>query len=204
MDSSLQSAPEASGHSAAVDHPIDEQHGDHRLFGLATFLVADGMTFAGFFAAYLTFKAVNPLPSGAIYELELVLPTINTVLLLISSFTFHRAGRHIRMGQMGACRHWLLLTAVLGAAFLGGQMVEYFSLPFGLRDNLFASTFYALTGFHGLHVTLGVICILIVWWQAQTGGRITQSDHFGLEAAELYWHFVDGIWVVLYGILYLL
>ena len=56
----------------------------------------------------------------------------------------------------------------------------------------------------GLHVTLGVICILIVWWQARANGRITASSHFGLEAAELYWHFVDGIWVILYGILYLL
>ena len=91
-----------------------------------------------------------------------------------------------------------------GGAFLAGQMVEYFNLPFGLTDNLFASTFYALTGFHGLHVTLGVICILIVWFQCRAGGRMTQTSHFGLEAAELYWHFVDGIWVVLYGILYLL
>jgi len=62
------------------------------MFGLATFLVADAMTFAGFFAAYLTFKAVNPLPDGAIYELELPLPILNTVLLLVSSATFHRAG----------------------------------------------------------------------------------------------------------------
>ncbi|MFZ9228541.1 MAG: cytochrome c oxidase subunit 3 [Prochlorococcaceae cyanobacterium] len=196
----LTSDPAHEGLSAAGEHG----HADFRLFGLATFLVADGMTFAGFFAAYLTFKAVNPLPSGAIYELELLLPTINTVLLLISSLTFHRAGSCCRQGAMQACRRWLLLSGGLGAAFLAGQMVEYFSLPFGLRDNLFASTFYALTGFHGLHVTLGVICILIVWWQARQGGRISQSEHFGLEAAELYWHFVDGIWVVLYGILYLL
>lgn len=180
------------------------EHGDHRLFGLATFLVADGMTFAGFFAAYLTFKAVNPLPEGSTYELELLLPSINTILLLVSSFTFHRAGSACRGGRTVSCRNWLLLTIGLGAAFLGGQMFEYFSLPFGLRDNLFASTFYALTGFHGLHVTLGVICILIVWWQARQGGSITQHSHFGLEAAELYWHFVDGIWVILYGILYLL
>jgi cytochrome c oxidase subunit III len=187
--------------STPISH---EEHGDHRLFGLATFLVADGMTFAGFFAAYLTFKAVNPLPADSSYELELLLPTINTVLLLVSSFTFHRAGRECRRDRMAASRWWLLITSLLGAAFLAGQMVEYFSLPFGLTDNLFASTFYALTGFHGLHVTLGVICILVVWWQARAGGRITQQSHFGLEAAELYWHFVDGIWVVLYGILYLL
>jgi cytochrome c oxidase subunit 3 len=185
-------------------HAGHEQHHDARLFGLATFLVADGMTFAGFFAAYLTFRAVNPLPEGSTYELELVLPTINTVLLLISSFTFHRAGKACRADRLGASRNWLLVTGALGVAFLAGQMVEYFSLPFGLTDNLFASTFYALTGFHGLHVTLGAICIAIVALQTRPGGPISAESHFGLEAAELYWHFVDGIWVVLYGLLYLL
>jgi cytochrome c oxidase subunit 3 len=191
----------AHGHEGHEGHG---EHGDFRLFGLATFLVADGMTFAGFFAAYLTFRAVNPLPAGAIYELELLLPTINTALLLISSYTFHRAGSQLKAGNGKGCRLWLLVTGLLGAAFLGGQMVEYFNLPFSLTDNLYASTFYALTGFHGLHVTLGVICILIVWLQARPGGRILSGDPFGFEAAELYWHFVDGIWVVLYGILYLL
>jgi cytochrome c oxidase subunit 3 len=179
-------------------------HSDHRLFGLATFLVADGMTFAGFFAAYLTFRAVNPLPAGHTYELELVLPTINTVLLLVSSITFHRAGAALRRGKHALCQSWLLVTALLGFSFLAGQMKEYFSLPFGLTDNLFASTFYAITGFHGLHVTLGGLMILIVWWQSREGGRISVDNQFPLEAAELYWHFVDGIWVVLYGLLYLL
>ena len=69
----------------SVSHGHSEGHTDARLFGLATFLVADGMTFAGFFAAYLTFRAVNPLPEGSSYELELLLPSINTLLLLISS-----------------------------------------------------------------------------------------------------------------------
>ncbi|MFU8886150.1 MAG: cytochrome c oxidase subunit 3 [Cyanobacteriota bacterium] len=183
---------------------VAHDHHDVRMFGLATFLVADGMTFAGFFAAYLTFRAVNPLPQGSSYELELLLPTINTVLLVVSSFTFHRAGRECRANRLAACRNWLLVTVALGVAFLAGQMVEYFTLPFGLTDNLFASTFYALTGFHGLHVTLGAICIAIVALQTRPGGRITADNHFGLEAAELYWHFVDGIWVVLYGIIYLL
>ena len=187
-----------------VSSEHDHGHGDHRLFGLATFLVADGMTFAGFFAAYLTFRAVNPLPTGHNYELELLLPTINTLLLLISSFTFHRAGAALRRGNHPLCQRWLLVTAALGFSFLAGQMKEYFDLPFGLTDNLFASTFYAITGFHGLHVTLGGLMILIVWWQSREGGRITVDNQFPLEAAELYWHFVDGIWVILYGLLYLL
>lgn len=194
----------ATPHAEVVPHAPSEGHADARLFGLATFLVADGMTFAGFFAAYLTFRAVNPLPSGSNYELELLLPTLNTALLIISSFTFHRAGRALLSGQSQPCRLWLLLTAGLGIAFLIGQMVEYFHLPFGLRDHLFASTFYALTGFHGLHVTLGVICILVVLLQVGPQGKVSPSEPFGLEAAELYWHFVDGIWVVLYGLLYLL
>ena len=186
-------------------HGEHAEHPDHRMFGLATFLVADAMTFAGFFAAYLTFKAVNPLPDGATYELELPLPILNTVLLLVSSATFHRAGQAIRQDDHGRCRRWLLITAGLGLAFLVSQMVEYFTLPFGLTDNLYASTFFAATGFHGLHVTLGALMILIVWWQArQPQGRVTAADHFPLEAAELYWHFVDGIWVILFVILYLL
>ena len=186
-------------------HGEHDEHPDHRMFGLATFLVADAMTFAGFFAAYLTFKAVNPLPDGAIYELELPLPILNTILLLVSSATFHRAGQAIRQDDHGRCRRWLLITAGLGLAFLVSQMVEYFTLPFGLTDNLYASTFFAATGFHGLHVTLGALMILIVWWQArQPQGRVTAADHFPLEAAELYWHFVDGIWVILFVILYLL
>jgi len=191
-----------SQHAGEAAHT--DGHGDYRLFGLATFLVADGMTFAGFFAAYLTFRAVNPLTSGHNYELELLLPTVNTLLLLVSSFTFHRAGAALRRGNHPVCQRWLLLTAALGFSFLAGQMKEYFSLPFGLTDNLFASTFYAITGFHGLHVTLGGLMILIVWWQSREGRRISVDNQFPLEAAELYWHFVDGIWVILYGLLYLL
>ena len=182
-----------------------EEHEDFRLFGLIAFLIADGMTFAGFFAAYLTFKAVNPLPPGSIYELELQLPTLNTVLLLVSSFTFHKAGQFLHKQQAAKCQKWLLITVGLGIAFLASQMFEYFSLPFSLTDNLYASTFYALTGFHGLHVTLGSIMILIVWWQTrENGGRITLQNKFPFEAAELYWHFIDGIWVILFIILYLL
>ncbi len=182
-----------------------EEHEDFRLFGLIAFLIADGMTFAGFFAAYLTFKAVNPIGPDAIYELELPLPTLNTVLLLVSSFTFHRAGKFLEKNESKQCQKWLLITGALGVAFLISQMFEYFTLPFGLTDNLFASTFYALTGFHGLHVTLGSIMIMIIWWQTRIPyGRVNKENKFPFEAVELYWHFVDGIWVVLFIILYLL
>jgi len=186
------------------DNEITQHHEDFRMFGLIIFLVADGMTFAGFFAAYLTYKAVNPLPSGSIYELELLIPTINTILLLISSATFHKAGKSLINKNNSESQKWLLITAFLGITFLVCQLFEYFHLPFGLTDNLFASTFYALTGFHGLHVTLGTLMILIISWQTRVnGGRVTFENMFPLEAVELYWHFVDGIWVILFIILYL-
>ena len=184
---------------------VSEHHEDFRMFGLITFLIADGMTFAGFFAAYLTYKAVNPLPDGAIYELELPIPTLNTILLLVSSATFHKAGKALLKNRNSDTQKWLIVTALLGVAFLICQLFEYFNLPFGLTDNLFASTFYALTGFHGLHVTLGTLMILIISWQTRPKqGRITNQNMFPLEAVELYWHFVDGIWVILFIILYLL
>ena len=184
---------------------VSEHHEDFRMFGLITFLIADGMTFAGFFAAYLTYKAVNPLPDGAIYELELPIPTLNTILLLVSSATFHKAGKALLKNKNSDTQKWLIVTALLGITFLICQLFEYFNLPFGLTDNLFASTFYALTGFHGLHVTLGTLMILIISWQTRPKeGRITNQNMFPLEAVELYWHFVDGIWVILFIILYLL
>jgi len=193
---------------ALLKNSAEAQHHDHpdvRLFGLGAFLVADAMTFAGFFAAYLTFRAVNPLPDSSEYELELALPSLNTVLLLVSSNTFHRANAALRGGDTLRCRSWLAATAALGLAFLASQVLEYFNLPFGLTDNLLASTFYVLTGFHGLHVTLGAIMILIVWWQVrEPNGRVTADNPFAIDAAELYWHFVDGVWVVLFLILYLL
>ena len=181
------------------DSEASEHHEDFRMFGLITFLIADGMTFAGFFAAYLTYKAVNPLPDGAIYELELPIPTLNTILLLVSSATFHKAGKALLKNKNSDTQKWLLVTALLGITFLICQLFEYFNLPFGLTDNLFASTFYALTGFHGLHVTLGTLMILIISWQTRPKeGRITNQNMFPLEAVELYWHFVDGIWAVSY------
>ena len=187
------------------DNDVSEHHEDFRMFGLITFLIADGMTFAGFFAAYLTYKAVNPLPDGAIYELELPIPTLNTILLLVSSATFHKAGKALLKNKNSDSQKWLIITALLGITFLICQLFEYFNLPFGLTDNLFASTFYALTGFHGLHVTLGTLMILIISWQTRSkGGRITNQNMYPLEAVELYWHFVDGIWVILFIILYLL
>lgn len=182
-----------------------EEHPDYRIFGIIMFLIAESMIFLGLFAAYLTFKLNTPdwRPEGE-SELELLLPGINTLILIASSFVIHRADSDIKKNNTTGLRTWFGITALMGFVFLCGQVYEYFHLPFGLTNNLFASTFYVLTGFHGLHVFFGLLLILGVLWRSRKPDHYSSEHHFGVEAAELYWHFVDVVWIVLFTLLYLL
>ena len=121
--------------------------------------------------------------------------------MLASSVTFHRAGSALKRADGAGCRRWLLITAALGFTFLAGQMKEYFSLPFGLTDNLFASTFYAITGFHGLHVATGVLLMTIMLIKSFIPGNYEGGEQ-GVQATSLFWHFVDVIWIILFLLLY--
>lgn len=184
---------------------IEEHHPDHRLFGVVVFLVAESMIFLGLFSAYLTFRLVAPSwPPEGTPELELLLPGINTIILISSSFVIHNAEGAIKRNDVKGLRLWFGLTALMGAIFLAGQLYEYFHLEFSLTNNLFASTFYVLTGFHGLHVCFGLVMILAVLWRARKADHYTSDHYFGVEAAELYWHFVDVVWIVLFLLLYIL
>lgn len=187
---------------AAVGH--HEAHPDHRLFGVFVFLFAEGMIFFGLFAAYLIFRAVSPVwpPEGI--ERELVLPGINTAILVSSSFVINQANGAIKKNNVAGLRTWFAATAIMGLIFLAGQAYEYSHLGFGLTSNVFASSFYVMTGFHGLHVTFGVLLILAVLWRSLKAGHYSNESHFGVEAAEIYWHFVDVIWIILFVLLYLL
>ncbi len=190
-------------HEAAVDHHAE--HPDFRIFGLIVFLVAEGMIFLGLFAAYLTFKLVSPdWPPEGTPDPELLIPGINTIILISSSFVIHAADGAIKKDDVGKMRLWFGLTALMGIVFLAGQIYEYSNLEFGLKTNLYASTFYVLTGFHGLHVFVGLLAILAVLWRSRKPGHYGSQSHFGVEAAEIYWHFVDVVWIVLFLLLYLL
>ena len=191
----------ASEQSAAGHHG----HPDHRMFGVYIFLVSDSMTFLGFFAALLIYRATMPVwPPEGTPELELLIPLINTAILVSSSFVMHRGQTALKNNDIKGLQTWFAITAVMGLLFLGGQAYEYFHAEFGLTTNLFASCFYVLTGFHGLHVTTGVLLILFVLWRSRQSGHYSSSSHFGVEAAEIYWHFVDVIWLVLFVLVYLI
>jgi len=180
-------------------------HPDHRMFGIVLFIVAESMIFLGLFSAFLLYRATVPVwPPEGTPELELLLPGLNTLILVSSSFVMHKGQSAIKKNDVPGLRFWFGLTALMGVIFLAGQLYEYFHLEFSLKTNLFASCFYVLTGFHGLHVTFGLLLILFVLYRSLNPKHYNSKDHFGVEVAELYWHFVDVVWIILFGLVYLL
>ena len=190
---------------AEVEGGHHAEHPDHRIFGIILFLIAESMIFLGLFAAYGTFRLMSPeWPPEETPEMELLLPGINSIILISSSFVMNRGNAAIKQNNVAGMRAWFLATAAMGAVFLCGQLYEYFHTGFGLADNIFTSTFYVLTGFHGLHVTFGLLLILAVLFRSMKADRYSSEHHFGPEAAEIYWHFVDVVWIVLFVILYII
>ncbi|MGH7507515.1 MAG: cytochrome c oxidase subunit 3, partial [Longimicrobiales bacterium] len=155
--------------------------------------------------------------------LNVPLTGVNTFILICSSVTMVKAFAAIENGDQTWLKRWLLATAFLGAVFVGVQFVEYNVLahegfvPVAAkyaahgRDGvgpveggpLYGATFYTMTGFHGLHVTIGVLCLLFVSMRAFQG-KYTQANHGGVEVVGLYWHFVDLVWIILFTIVYLI
>lgn len=196
LNSSVPAAKPAEAHH--------EEHPDLRVWGLLTFLASESLMFGGLFATYLIFYSTykNWPPEGT--EVELLLPAINTIILVSSSFVIHMGDVAIKQNDVAGMRKWYGLTAIMGIIFLGGQVYEYLNLGYGLQTNVFSNCFYLMTGFHGLHVFIGVLLILGVIWRSRRSGHYNASKHTGIEMAEIYWHFVDIIWIVLFTLLYIL
>ena len=135
------------------------------------------------------------------------LPLLNTVSLVSSSVTLTLAHHALNKGQRGALKAWLGLTVVLGIAFLGFQAEEYIhaykELGLTLGSGVYGATFFMLTGFHGAHVTIGTL-ILLVMLVRIVRGHFNAEHQFGFQAASWYWHFVDAVWVALFLFVYVL
>jgi cytochrome c oxidase subunit 3 len=200
MDSSV--SPDDLDH-VSHEHGHDEE--GSKMFGFIVFLLSESVIFLSFFAGYIIYKtsAVNWLPAG-VSGLEVKEPSINTVVLVASSFVIFFAEKALERHDLKTYRLLLFLTMAMGGYFLYGQAVEWSQLEFGFTSGTFGGMFYLLTGFHGLHVTIGVLAILAVLWRSLTPGHYSNEKRFGIEAAEIYWHFVDVIWIILFGLLYLL
>ncbi|MEB3359762.1 MAG: heme-copper oxidase subunit III [Synechococcales bacterium] len=190
--------------TADGDAVAHHEHPDFRVLGLLTFLASESLMFGGFFAAYLIYRGIAAQwpPEGT--EVELLLPAVNTVILVSSSFVIHLGDNAIKKNDVKGLRLWYVVTALMGLVFLGGQVYEYLNLGYGLQTNLFSNCFYLMTGFHGLHVFVGVLLILGVLWRSRREGHYSEAHHTGVEMAEIYWHFVDIIWIVLFTLLYIM
>lgn len=193
---------------ATEDHfPMNPVPGVHTTkFAVWLFLASEIMFFAGLIAAYIVLRTGSSSWPIVSEILNVPLVAFNTFILLVSSLVMVRALAAIEDGDQKGLRLNLAATLVLGTIFVGIQAFEWTSLMAEgtqINSNLFGSIFYTLTGFHGLHVLLGVLTLVNVLIKASRGGY-TQSDHGGVELMGLYWHFVDVIWIFLFTILYLI
>jgi cytochrome c oxidase subunit 3 len=175
------------------------------IVGMACLIVAESAIFLIFVVAYIYY--IGKSLSGPLPVQVLDLPILGTVCLLSSSFTVHFAVSALRKNDIRNCTLGLAATVLLGAVFLMTTAREWYHLihDFGLtiRTNLFGTTFYSLVGLHATHVVIGVI-MLTVALSLSLSGRVEQEHAERLEVLSLYWHFVDGVWVVVFLVVYVL
>jgi heme/copper-type cytochrome/quinol oxidase subunit 3 len=193
----------------AVQHAEDFRAGqalglDHRKLGMWLFIASEVMFFGGLIAAYLHYKYSLGFSESS--ELDVVLVGVNTMVLLTSSYTVVSALEAVRTGRQGRFVLFLLLTILLGVAFLAGQIAEFAELyahGTTLTSSVFGTSFFTLTGFHGLHVMAGVVWAVITLFRALRGAFSTENN-MAVEIFGLYWHFVDVVWIVLFTLIYLI
>jgi cytochrome c oxidase subunit III len=175
--------------------------------GMWIFLGSEVMFFTSLIGSYLILRFAHPeswKPPGQVLNIKVT--AVNTFLLICSSVTMVKAFAAVQDGIQKQLRLWLLATVLIGATFVGVQVYEYSHLiekGFIPSEGLYGSTFYTMTGFHGFHVTIGVLCMAFVTWRAFKG-KYTATDHRGVEVIGLYWHFVDLVWIILFTIVYLI
>jgi len=171
-----------------------------------TFLSSDCLFFGSFIATYMVYRGQSLAGPYPVDIIDVPITTISTFVLLCSSFAMVQALAATHRDDQGGIQKWLLTTAFLGAIFIGFQIYEFNAFRAeGLKidTNLFGTTFFTLTGFHGAHVTLGIVWLLALFLVARKGrlGPATAED---VELAGLYWHFVDIVWIVIFTLLYLI
>ena len=171
--------------------------------GIVLFLGSELMFFASLFGTYFTLRASNG-PSWVPAEIKVnAYRTIFTSILVASSGTMQMAVRSAKRRNVPAMRRWIWLSLAMGGAFLGGQAHEWAELPFRVSSDSYGSTFYAMTGFHGLHVLAGLIVMLVIVGRA-AAGAYDRGEHASVEVGGYYWHFVDVVWIGLFTTLFIM
>jgi cytochrome c oxidase subunit III len=204
------------GHAADPAH-LDTSTGlDNRKVAFWTFIGSECLLFGSLIATYMTYKGKSlkgPYPHDVVIDgvhhhgiLDIPLTSFSTFILLMSSVMMVLALNAVQKGNRGGSILWLAMTALGGSIFLGCQVYEFNTFiheGLTLQTNLFGSSFFVLTGFHGAHVTVGVIYLLTLMILA-IQGKLGPEKTLNVEIAGLYWHFVDVIWIVIFPLVYLI
>ena len=177
-------------------------------YGMILFIASEVMFFVAFFWAYFNASLFPKEAIGFVWPPANIrtfnpfeLPLLNTLILLTSGVTVTWAHHALREGDRAGMLQGLGLTVLLGLTFTCVQAYEYTHAAFGFRQGIYPTTFFMATGFHGFHVIVGTIFLIVCYVRAKDG-QFTPKRHFGFEAAAWYWHFVDVIWLFLFTSIY--
>jgi cytochrome c oxidase subunit 3 len=180
----------------------------HLRYGMALFIASEVMFFVAWFWAYFNAALFPTEAVGGVWPPKGIetfdpwhLPFLNTLILLTSGTTVTWAHHALQHGDRKGLVNGLILTIVLGVSFTAIQAYEYSHAGFGFKDGIYASTFFMATGFHGAHVIIGTIFLIVCLGRA-LAGHFKPDHHFGFEAAAWYWHFVDVVWLFLFSCIY--
>jgi cytochrome c oxidase subunit 3/cytochrome o ubiquinol oxidase subunit 3 len=178
----------------------------NRKLAMWLFLASDCLLFGALISTYVLYRGaslVGPYPSDVF---DIPYTSVSSFVLLASSLTMVLALAAIQRGDRARMRLWLLTTGLLGATFVGGQVYEFTAFVregLTLRTNLFGTTFFVLTGFHGVHVAVGILMLLSLVGISFTDG-LGEDATETVELVGLYWHFVDVVWIVIFTVVYLI
>jgi cytochrome c oxidase subunit 3/cytochrome o ubiquinol oxidase subunit 3 len=200
--------------SQGVDISHAEGHGlAHGSTGLSNtklamwlFLGSECLLFGGLISTYLLYRGQTQGGPSHRDVFDIPFTSVSSFVLLMSSLTMVLAVSSITRGDLKAARMWILTTALLGSTFVGGQVYEFTAFyreGLGFTTSLFSSAFFTLTGFHGVHVTVGIIMLLALYGMS-VKGKLGQDKAEAVEIVGLYWHFVDIVWIVIFTLVYLL
>jgi len=196
------------------DEAVAAEHGAHvtntgisnEKLAMWCFLASECMLFGALISAYLLYRGKSVSGPTPHQLFDIPFTSVSSFVLLMSSLTMVLALAAIQRNDHRRLRMWLLATALLGTTFIAGQIYEFTSFireGLTIKTNLFGSSFFVLTGFHGVHVTLGIVMLLSLW-SLSLRGKLGSDRTEAVEIAGLYWHFVDVVWIVIFTVVYLI
>ena len=190
----------------APEHPVTSTGLSNEKIAMWAFLGSECLLFGALISTYLLYRGrsvVGPFPHD-VYDIPYT--SVSSFVLLMSSLTMVLALAAMQRHDQRRMRVWLLTTALLGATFIGGQVYEFtvfYRAGLSLHENLFGSSFFVLTGFHGAHVTIGILMLLSLF-SISAKGKLADDRTETVELVGLYWHFVDVVWIVIFTMVYLI